>query len=452
MAYIAPDAALINELYEAIEQSPPALVARKLLIEHLMACGYLDTARDAVQELLLLDPADDDVQAWHLILCTTVESEEKTPPAPARRKVPKIVIAPEDVDKARKDLVDGYKELSCNAKTLHWEMSTLRDLLHFKWKGKGKGKVESFEKHIPDVEAFAKGSLASVKTVQKPGPASARTVARAMEGNPAKAMDMAIEDLTNMAQWLQSPENQPSRTVLLLSEGPAATLDNDAVREALVKRVQALISALPRELQVHASTALMHVEHEILHRTYVCNETMYGDLVSDIPRKSFWVSEDGYAWDMEELAQAITSNGGVMRNPLSRQMFTPTDVSAIVKHPLGKHLAALQVEQSQLKKGVRLKTIEQMEKMSATLLADNSADQLTSRHVVDEFLAYVATLPASEQKAIDSLRVPAKDSHTGQPFDTSIGEAVRDAQGNRVCIHKTGDFIGQAARHLRQNR
>ena len=62
----------------------------------------------------------------------------------------------------------------------------------------------------------------------------------------------------------------------------------------------------------------------------------------------------------------------------------------------------------------------------------------------------MATLPQPEQKAIDVLQVPAKDRHTGQPFDTSMGEFVRDAQGNRLCFHKTGDLIGQAARYLRQ--
>jgi hypothetical protein len=177
---------------------------------------------------------------------------------------------------------------------------------------------------------------------------------------------------------------------------------------------------------------------------------MYGDPVSEIPRERFWVSEDGYPWDMEELAQAITSNGGVIRNPLSRQLFTPVDVKAIVSHRLGKPLAALQLAQSELSKGVRPKTIEHLANMSSILLSDNSADQMASRHVIDEFLAYVATLPEAEQNALDGLRVPARDSHTGQAFDSSIGEAVRDAQGNRVCIHKIGDFLGQAAKHLRQ--
>jgi hypothetical protein len=30
----------------------------------------------------------------------------------------------------------------------------------------------------------------------------------------------------------------------------------------------------------------------------------------------------------------------------------------------------------------------------------------------------------AEQKALDGLRVPAKDSHNGQAIDSSIGEAV----------------------------
>jgi len=64
----------------------------------------------------------------------------------------------------------------------------------------------------------------------------------------------------------------------------------------------------------------------------------------------------------------------------------------------------------------------------------------------------IKVVPDLEQKAIDGLKCPAKDSHTGQAYDSSIGEAVRDAKGNRVCFHKTGDFIGQAAAHLRQQK
>jgi len=139
-----------------------------------------------------------------------------------------------------------------------------------------------------------------------------------------------------------------------------------------------------------------------------------------------------------------------MRNPLSKHMFTTTDIRTIVQHPLGATLQALQLAQSQMSKGVRPKTIEEMEKLADVLLADMSEDQIASRQVVDAFLAYTATLPDQEQKALEGLRVPAKDTHTGQAFDCTIAEAVLDAQGNRVCFHKTGDFIRQAAAHLKK--
>jgi hypothetical protein len=66
---------------------------------------------------------------------------------------------------------------------------------------------------------------------------------------------------------------------------------------------------------------------------------------------------------MEELAQAICANGGVMRNPLSHQMFTTNDIRAIISHPHGKHLAALEIEQKKLKLGVRPSTIDALDKL-----------------------------------------------------------------------------------------
>jgi hypothetical protein len=135
----------------------------------------------------------------------------------------------------------------------------------------------------------------------------------------------------------------------------------------------------------------MHLEHEQLGRNYTNTETMYGDAVKDIPRSNFYVTEDNYAWDMDELVAAIKAGSGVLRNPLSKQMFTPTDVKGIYSHPLATPLAALAVEQREMSKGIRPETISRMEKLSSVLLEDQSADTLPSRHAVDEFLAYVAT-------------------------------------------------------------
>jgi len=153
---------------------------------------------------------------------------------------------------------------------------------------------------------------------------------------------------------------------------------------------------------------------------------------------------------VEELAQAIKSNSGVMRNPLSKQMFSVNDIHMIVQHPLGNGLAALQIEQSKLSQGIRPKTIEEMETMAKVMLADLSDDQMESRQVLESFMAYVATLPEEEQKALDGLRVPALDSHTGQAFDTSIGDALRDGASQRLCLHKAADLLRQAAAHLKE--
>lgn len=420
-----PDMSLINELFEAIERNPAAVEARKLLVQTLVSAGWLDAARDGVQELLQLDPNDPDVQTWSNTLGK--QPPDSTPSAPVTAEPS----APEMIELAQQGPPSEHGKLRARVRLVLQDIPLLRDLVKAK-------APPNLEKVPPDAGLVATGRSSTSPRTRQPRNNSARSVARAMERDPDKAVDTAVADFAEIARWLRSSASQ------------SAPLDNDAIRDALVKRVHLLAAPLPRELKPYAFTALMHAEHEFLQRTYVNNETMLGDPVADIPRDHFWVSEDGYAWDMEELAQAITSNSGVFRNPLSRILFTPSDVRAILDHPLGRGLSALRTEQGKLSKGVRPETIEQLERVSTVLLEDMSNDQVPSRHAVDEFLVYTAMLPEAEQRAIDKLRVSAKDSHTGQPFDVTIGEAVRDAQGNRVCFHKTGDFLRQAAAHLRQ--
>ena len=80
---------------------------------------------------------------------------------------------------------------------------------------------------------------------------------------------------------------------------------------------------------------MMYADHELLQRKHVNTETMISlDPVADIPRSNFWTSEDGYARKMDELAGAIKSGEGVMRNPLSRQMLTRADIQSIIQYPL----------------------------------------------------------------------------------------------------------------------
>jgi len=287
---------------------------------------------------------------------------------------------------------------------------------------------------IQDLRSLAEGQISCIASMSPPR--SVRGLARALESHASKALDLLIDDLKYVISWLRS--------------SPTPAISNDAVRERLAKRCSLVAVALPDNLQDLPRVALMHIEHEELGRTYINTETMYGDDIVDIQRDNFWVSEDGYCWDMEELSACLAVNGGVMRNPLSKQMFTPDDIRSIIAHPLGHRLGAIQLEQAKLCNGVRLDTISQLDKLSGVLLADQSLDQVTSRVALEDFLQYIATLPRTEQQAIDDLRVPAVDTHTGQAFDCSIGQAVRDAMANKICLHKTGDMIGQVGKYLRR--
>jgi hypothetical protein len=460
MAPVEVDMTLINELYEEIERRPPGLEARKLLVEQYLAAEWMDAVRDAVQELQTLCTYDEQVNQWHIAFCqehsslnvpapsgsspnsTSKPSQTAKGKSKARTLNPTIAPAvlpsdPTELASEKQKLITGYRAFRTKAKDL------LRDgrlLQSFRVK---KGLPPRHDGKLLDLEAFSEGRITtvlktrdiadtSVSQSTRP-PDSAREAARKMKADSKNAFNIAISDLEAMMQWLRDTQ-------------PASQVTNDALREAIAKRVRLMTVALPENLIVLANTALMHIEHESQWKTYVNDETMYGDPVPDIPRENFYATEDGYAWDMEELATAITSNKGVMRNPLSKHMFTPGDIKAILQHPHGQSLAALGVEQSKLKQGVRPKTLDEMDRMVKVLMEDMAEDALQSRLALDEFLAYIATLPEAEQNAIDNLRVPAKDSHTGQAFDGTIGEAVRDAKANKLCFHKAGEFLSDTFR------
>ncbi|KAF2855035.1 hypothetical protein T440DRAFT_464345 [Plenodomus tracheiphilus IPT5] len=455
-----PDMILISELLEEISRNSPAIAARKLLIEHYMSVGWLDAALDNATELRRLAPGDSDVAKLLRILekkplppapenaqkpvSVSVSSISKVPqrewdPKTDRYKVitkPKhsekpqspILVAHFDRDAARQDLLQEYIALQTKAAFV------LTNLIHLRTLQKKADVAQSLE--ISKVEAIAHGHGTSLSSRPEP-PRSTRSVARTVRDRPADATEILVTDLEYAMEWMRAPYGEPSN------------LNTDHVRECLVKRKNMLRDALPDQLKIHCDLALMHMEHEHLERNYANTETMLMDDVRDIPRENFYVTEDNYAWDISELVDAIKANSGVLRNPLSKEMFTPHDIKGILMHPLGKPLGALAVEQHEMAKGIRTATIEKMEALAGILLEDQSSDTMPSRIAVDEFLAYVATLPEVEQKAIDEFQCPAKDSHTGQSYDFSIGESVRDAKGNRVCFHKTGDFIKQAAAHLR---
>lgn len=391
---------LIGELMEEISRRPPAIAARKLLVEHYISVGWVEAALDNAKELRKLVPGDFDVVRFLNLLEKKSEPPEPEirilPPAPKYSKrhtdeglvwdvksgrykkssaISKVKEKKEDhgglqigddLDAARHELTTGYQNLRMKAGSI------LTDLMHLQALQKKAQTPSSI--NTARIQRIVNGQTST--SVQLCAP---RTTARSMRDNPQDSLSIVIADLEDAIKWHK-------KTVRHVTDTAA-----DELRDAIVKRKAALEVALPDDLKIHCEIALMHVEHEQLGRNYVNTETMYGDEVKDIPRSNFYVTEDNYAWDMEELVAAIEAGSGVLRNPLSKQMFTPRDVKGIFMHPLAKPLAILAVEQKEMSKGVRPETITRMEKLSAILLEDQSADTLPSRHAVDEFLAYIAT-------------------------------------------------------------
>lgn len=421
--------ALINDLLEAIEADPANAEAHKLLAEQYQALGWDDAAADVAEAILQLDPTDHGAAAM-LTACGRKHARIRSP-LPVRRKPPSSKTPSISLEQLR----DGYQSLRDEATNLLREMLVFQEL----------APDADCLQQIADLNALAEGRMFSVargkvspaKMTKYSPPRSARALAASMKSDRSKAVEIAILDFENVIRWARDGTGQPEQG-----------RDTDALRDTLRKRVDTVKSALPNDMAYHASDAFMHVEHEVLRREYANAETILGDSISEIPRNMFWSSEDGYAWDMSELVQAIKANKCAMRNPLTRENFTVGDVEAIVRHPVGQELAAIQIEQSQLFRGVRQDTISRLESMAKILLEDDTENSHVSHNAVDDFLSYVATLPADERKAIDNLRVPATDSHTGQEFDDTIGDAVRDAKGNRICFHKAGDLLRQAAVYL----
>ncbi|KAK0737291.1 hypothetical protein B0T21DRAFT_364823 [Apiosordaria backusii] len=86
----------------------------------------------------------------------------------------------------------------------------------------------------------------------------------------------------------------------------------------------------------------MHLDHELP----IPASAEYSNLatfnagvpVRDIPRERFLATNDGYAWDMEELAGEIVARGGEFNNPVTGRKFEEEDVELIKGHPLGRSI------------------------------------------------------------------------------------------------------------------
>jgi ribosome-binding protein aMBF1 (putative translation factor) len=301
---------------------------------------------------------------------------------------------------AERELIQGYQSLGKEALILATEMNAVLMMLRAEPRDK--------EDPVKNLIEISQGRVSSVVNIGQPR--SVRETAREIKAASGGHQELINADFEEVVRWAQ---------------GKKPPLGADAIREKLVKRKALLEAILPPAMEPLMTEAMTHVERRHLNRRYANTETMLGDRVEDIPRENFFASEDNYAWDMEELAQALEANSGVMRNPLSREMFSESDIRRILAHRLGRRLRPLQEDQSKYKKGIRPATIDRVAALGTALLADQTEDMAPSRQAMDEFLAFVATLPEFEQETINSLKIEARDSFSRQPFDYTIGQAVR---------------------------
>ncbi|KAF1979097.1 hypothetical protein BU23DRAFT_523658 [Bimuria novae-zelandiae CBS 107.79] len=436
----APDLTLIAELSDEIERHPPAVCAKTLLVHHYLSIGWIGAAADLVKELQRDASHDTEIVRLAEVVKQSAETRvakkskantavtSSKPGEKAARRTPAF-------RKMASELVDGHQSLREKAKDLFGNLLPLQ--------------AEQRKLGLPtsgvsvSLKAFIEGR--NVPKVSAGPPSKVHAVMRAILSIPEKAVDLVILDFENVILWL--------RGIFMLNAPNGAS--EDEIREILVKRTRAIQKGLPESLKPHCELGFMHTEHENLHHKYA-NDAL-GTMVlnrplKEIPREDFYVTEDNYAWEISELTTAIRAGDGVMRNPLSKEMFTLKDIRGILRHPRGKALEALAIAQEEMSQGVRDDTITRMGKLAEIMLAEREQDQKKSRKAYDEFQAYIATLPEREQKTIEAYRCPAYDEYARKAYDDTIGQTLKDFHAGILCVHKAGDFLRQAAVHLRCNR
>ncbi|KAH6665779.1 hypothetical protein B0J14DRAFT_605882 [Halenospora varia] len=421
---------ILTELYATLDSEPKNIHVLEILLELWIDQGDEVMAGGIASEILLIDPTNRAAKR-HSRNNRDRRSERGSS---QRTKLNEKPAAPSRAwSDIKRELEEGYTGLKKEAELLREEIAAVQLF---------GGHVSDSQQAISDLQNITEGRVSTVISVTQP--VSVREVVRAvMKLQPRqaswtrKAQEMIIEDFVAIVTWATS-------------QSPPQEVDD--IRERLMKRKELMEAALPETLSDIPAIALTQIEREHLQKQYINTETMLGDRIEDIPKQNFFVSEDNYAFDMEELIQALIANDGVMRNPLSRVIFSESEIRKILAHPSSERLRPIQLAQSQLRKGIRSATIERVAKLGEIMLADQSPDARNCRDAVEEFLAYVVTLPKKEQETINSLKIPGKDKFSQQAFDYTIGESVRDAKANTTCFHKVGDFLTQAAAYLRKQK
>ncbi|KAM6530467.1 hypothetical protein FALCPG4_008595 [Fusarium falciforme] len=425
---MSTESSIIDLLYDMLDQQPGNVYILERIIEAWESKNERGPARETASQLLQLDP---DNAVARLCLqerrdtIRAASSSSSSNGVKGRKQAqPRKTSTPASTSRST-DLLGDYKQLMLEAEHLKHELSSIMQLSRLQG-------IEECQEAMANLGYISRGEIS--KAIHSLQPVSVRESARNVAANRDKAQELLVQDFEAVIAWASSQETPVSL---------------ESIRDRLVKRRTLLDAALPKNMARYTTDALALVERKHLKKKYVNSETMLGDKVEEIPTKNFFVSEDNYAWDMEELVQALAVNDGVMRNPLSKEMFTEADIRNILSHPLGVRLKPIQLAQNQLKQGVRAETIRRVEALGSILLADQTENAAPSRSATDEFLAYMATLPDNERNTINSLKIPARDKLNGQPYDYTIGQSVKDAKSNLTCFHKVGDFLSQAAQALK---
>lgn len=243
---------------------------------------------------------------------------------------------------------------------------------------------ERVEAAMEDLGALLSGRLSSVVCKRPPRPA--RAVAREVvvaafeEFDRPKALDVLVRDLGEVAEWatsqvvprevLPSPstrqvedeppsaQEQPRPPNTANSSHSNASDSQNVVRQALATR-QALVSAsLPARIAPLSFDALTHFTHENGLAHYTNTHTFRGRVpIEGIPRERFFVTADGWAWDVRELAAELMHRGegadGVLRNPVTGAAFERDDVRRLVAHPFGRGLNVAGLDEEERRESER---------------------------------------------------------------------------------------------------
>ncbi|KAK4206924.1 hypothetical protein QBC37DRAFT_456930 [Rhypophila decipiens] len=447
---------LIQHLYQLLDADPRSIFLHERLIEAWDAAGQKETVHAIASDLLALEPTNAlALRHVHHTASASSSRKSETPSSslPFRRHFQASVsgnsLGPPGTNfdlsttdgraMAEKRLTEGYAKLCSEAAILSIEMAAVIALLP-PWCHEGTAERRTGPDMVSNLNLAGAGHVHAIAALTHQ-PRSAREVARDLSNIPPDQQSQRlIDDFEHVISWTRS-------------QSDASPLDhgsNDAIRSRLVKRKILLDALLPLTTgETTTATALSYVEHRHLARRYENDETMLGDAVSDIPAANLLVSEDNYAWDMAELASALEANSGIMRNPLTRKLFSETDVRRILAHPLGQRLRPMRDAQTaHLSRGLHPDTVRLVAQMGRVMVADQTLDMAPSQEVADEFLAHVATLPDAERQVLECLKVPARDSLNRQQFDYTVLQAVHDFKSNLTCVHKIGDFFNQAAQHF----